>query len=461
MILKKNLLSPPRAIVLSFAAMILVGAALLSLPIASRDGQSVGFLNALFTATSANCVTGLIVVNTQAHWTAFGKAVILLLIQFGGLGLMTILTVAMVLAHRQVTLRNRLVIQASYNLESASGIVQLVRRIVLVTLCIESLGALLLALIFLSGGMPLPRALLQGVFHSVSAFCNAGFDNLGPDSLTPYQASLPMNLVIMGLIIAGGLGFTVWSELYLLVRNPSRKPLRQRVKHLSLHSKIVFVATAFLILAGAACFLLLEWSNPGTLGPLPVWQKVQAAFFQSVTLRTAGYNTIDQSALTDISQFLSSLLMLAGGSPASTAGGIKTVTLGVIFFAMLSVFRGRDSIEAFSRTLPLDLLQKALTVASAMLIVVVTSTMILHFTEQGSSAAHSFLDLLFESTSAAGTVGVTTGLTPHLSAPGKVVILICMFLGRLGPVTVVVALTMRLHASNVTLRYPEERVIIG
>lgn len=455
-------LSPPQHIMLGFSAMIFAGAALLNLPIASESGESIGFLGALFTATSANCVTGLIVVNTQAHWSLFGKLVILLLIQLGGLGLITVSTLTMMLLHRRISLRNRQVIQASFSQENIGGMVRLVRRIVAITLLFEGVGAALLAVSFYySAPMGAAQALFQGVFHSVSAFCNAGFDVIGESSLVPYQANIPINLVIMALIIAGGTGFTVWGEVGELLKNPRRRSLRLRVRHLSLHCKIVFCVTGILILAGTALFLLLEWGNPATLGPMPVWEKGLAALFQSVTLRTAGYNSIAQDGLTDISQFISCILMFIGGSAASTAGGIKTVTLGVIAISMLSVLRGRNKLEAFGRTLPLELLQKALTVVGTMMVVVLTATVLLHFTEQECVFPHTFLDLLFETCSAAATVGVTTGLTPHLSSAGKVVLIICMFVGRLSPVTVAVGLQMRLHATADNIGLPEERVIIG
>lgn len=459
---RKWRITPPRLILIGFAFMILTGAILLNLPIASQSGESVGFINALFTATSANCVTGLIVVNTLGHWTIFGKIVILVLIQFGGLGFMTIMTFAMMIFKRQVSLKNRLGIQASFNLEGLGGMVRLVKRVLYITAVFESVGAILLTIgFYFSSSMSMLEALWKGIFHSVSAFCNAGFDIIGAESLTPYQSNTFINFVIMALIISGGLGFIVWIELYEKAKQRKRISLFKRIHSLSLHAKMVLTITAFLIIIGTGLFLVLEWNNPQTLKDMNIWEKIQASLFQSVTLRTAGFNTIDQAGLTDISQFISCILMFIGGASASTAGGIKVVTVGIILFAMLSVFKGRNKIEAYKRTLPLDLLQKALAVVGAMMIVVLASTIILHFTEQGSEFAPSFLDLLFETCSGVGTVGVTTGLTPHLSTAGKLVITVCMFLGRLSPVTVVVALNMKLHANNNSLEYIDERVIIG
>lgn len=455
-------ITPPQTIVISFAFLIILGALLLNLPIASKSGESIGLLNALFTSTSAVCVTGLVVVNTMAHWTVFGKIVILVLIQFGALGLMTILTLAMVAMRKTISLRDRMVIQASYNQSDIGGMVRLVKSVFLYTAVLESAGAIVLSCSFyFSGSMTFHEAVYKGIFHSISAFCNAGFDIIGTESLTPYRSNVPINLTIMILIVAGGIGFTVLAELHHFMLNREQKSFRTRLSRLSLHTKIALTVTGMLLFSGTGLFLLLEWSNPATLGPLSCSEKLGAALFQSVTLRTAGFNTIDQGSMTEASQFISCLYMMIGGSPAGTAGGMKTVSFGVIVISMISVLKGRSRIEAFGRTLPLDMLQKALTVACTMLIAVVGSTLFLCFSEQGITFEHSFLDLLFESASAAGTVGISTGLTPFLSTAGRCVIIVCMFLGRLSPVTVVVALSAKLHATNNSAKYLEERVIIG
>jgi trk system potassium uptake protein TrkH len=454
--------TPPQVITLSFAAMILVGALLLNLPFASQSGESVGFLNALFTATSANCVTGLVVVNTLRQWTVFGKIVILALIQFGALGFITVVSLGMLLLHRRIPLRGRTVISASFNQDSAGGMARLVKNVVAITLCIETAGALLLAPAFyLAGGMTPWQALYNGAFHSVSAFCNAGFDNIGTSGLVPYRSNWAVNLIIMALIVAGGLGFTVWGELICMARNPQKRSFRTRAAHLSLHRKIALTVTGALIAAGLVVFLLLEWGNPETLGGLPPAQKALGALFQSVTLRTAGFNTLNQAGLSGLSKVASGVLMIIGGSPAGTAGGIKTVTLGVVFIAVLSALRGKPRMEAFGRTLPLELLQKALTVICTLLTVVVLATLALHFSERGSVFNHNALDLFFETASAVGTVGVSTGITPYLSQAGKAIVILCMFLGRLSPVTVVVALHLKMRAAGDSIAYPDERVIIG
>ncbi len=461
---KKTLirLTPPQTILLGFAAMILIGAFLLTLPIADKSGESTGFLNALFTATSANCVTGLVVVNTLENWTWFGKLVILILIQFGALGFITVLTFGMLLLRRQISLRNRVVIQASFNQNSIGGMVKLVKKVILITLIIEIIGAILLTFIFYnSSSITIFKAVYQGIFHSVSAFCNAGFDIISTDSLTPFRDNSAINFTIMVLIVSGGIGFTVWIELIESFKKRKTHSLKTRILHLSLHSKIVFTVTGILIILGTALFLLLEWTNPKTLGELSIWHKIQAALFQSVTLRTCGFNTINQASLTEMSKLFSCILMFIGGSSASAAGGIKTVTLGIIVISIISVLNGRNRLEAFGRSLPLDLLQKALTVAGTMFIVIFASILILYFTEKESLFSHNLLDLLFESCSAAGTVGVSTGITPYLSPAGKMVIIFCMFLGRLGPITVVVALNMKLHERKDNIAFPGEQVIIG
>lgn len=387
---------------LGFAFMILIGTFLLNLPYASKSGESIGFLNALFTATSANCVTGLVVVNTMGHWTLFGKIIILILIQFGALGFMTVITIAMMLTGQRISLRNRRAIQESFNQ-----------------------------------------------------------DNIGTNSFIPFQSSIPINFIIMVLIIAGGLGFNVWLDTIRLFRNKEKKSLRLRMIHMSLHSKIVLTVTGILIVGGMLLFLLLEWDNPDTIGKLTVLRRIQASLFQSVTLRTAGFNTVGQGELTEISKFISCVWMLIGGSPAGTAGGMKTVTIGVIAISVVSILRGRNRLEVFGRTLPFDLLQKALSVVATMLTVVFVSTILLYFTELSGQYHHSFIDLLYEVCSAVGTVGLTTGITSSISNEGKVILIICMYLGRLSPVTIAIALNAKLHRDTNNISLPKERVIIG
>ncbi len=455
--------SPPQTIALSFVVMIFVGTVLLNLPFASQNGQSVGMLNAFFTAVSANCVTGLVVVNTLTQWSLFGKIVILVLIQLGGLGFFTVLTIGLVFLHRSISLENRMIIQASFNQDDVGGMVRLTINILKITLIVEGIGAVLLSLGFYFSPpyMSPMEAIGKGIFHSVSAFCNAGFDLIGANSLAPYMDNYYINTVVITLMVLGGIGFMVWADFITKIRNGKRGGVPFRFVYLSLHTKLALVITAMLLVGGGLVFLLFEWSNPQTLASLNFPQKLQAAFFQSATLRTCGFATIEQGSLTEPSQFFSSFLMMIGGSPSGTAGGIKTVTIGVVVIAMVSLVRGRRRMEAFGRSLPLDLLQKALTVVMALILLAIVATLVLYYTEMNSEFPHTILDLWFETTSATGTVGLTTGITPYLSSAGKVVVALCMFLGRIGPVTALVALNMRRRSGTEALEYPQERVVMG
>lgn len=455
-------LNAPQTIFLSFACMIFIGAILLNLPIASNNGKSIGFLNALFTATSANCVTGLSIANTKEQWSLFGQIIILILIQFGGLGFITISTGIYIIFRKKISLRNRQVIQASFNQDDIGGMVKLIKQVFRLAFTMEFIGFIFLTIGFMTiDKLPFIQSLYYGMFHSISAYCNAGFDIIGYDSLMPFANNYYMNIVFMIIIICGGLGFTVWWEIKGFFRRGASKSFRRRFLRFTLHTKIVLCSTALLIILGSIMFFILEFNNENTIGNFALHEKILASVFQSVTLRTAGFNTVPQDGLHEISQFFSCLFMLIGGSPAGTAGGMKTVTVSIILIAMISLIRGKNNVQAFGRTLPLDLLQKALTVAAAMLGVVFLATILLHFTEANSSYNHTFLDLLFEASSAVGTVGITTGITPHLSVAGKLIIIVCMFIGRLGPVTTIVALTIKLKGSDKSLKLPKERVIIG
>lgn len=458
-------ISSSQTIMLGFALMILAGANLLNLPIASQSGESVGFLNALFTATSANCVSGLTVVNTMEQWSLFGKIIILALIQVGGLGFMAFITLGLILFNKKISLRNRKAIKISYNQDKIGGMVNLVKKVVQITLIFEFIGAIVLAIIFyLNMDIRLGEAIFQGVFHSISAFCNAGFDNLGSNSLIPFQSNGFMIYTMMFLIVAGGLGFTVWIELIDNFKNKDKKSLRLRIIHLSLHSKIVLVFTNLLIFGGALLFLLFEWSNTNTIANMNIFNKINAVLFQSVTLRTAGFSTISQGQLTDFSKALSSTWMLIGGSSASTAGGMKTVTIAIIIIAMVSALRGKSRIEIFGRTLPFDLLLKSITIVMVILLLVFAATLALYFTEAFNNQSYQFLDLLYEVCSAIGTGGLSTGITPTLSSWGKLILIACMYLGRLWPITMVIALNSKLHdySGNIeAIKLPDERVIIG
>lgn len=440
-------LAPTQVLVIGFALVILIGSMLLNLPVASQDGSSVGYINALFTSASAVCVTGLVVVDTGTHWTVFGKTVILILIQIGGLGFMTLATMFAVFLGKKISLKERLIIQESLNQNTLSGVVRFTQYILLVTLIIEGLGAFFLAFTFVPE-YGWTQGIAYSIFHSISAFCNAGFDIIGEGrGLTPYVNNPIVNFTVYALVILGGIGFSVLVDL----KN------KRNIKRLSLHTKIVLIMTFTLLASGFVSFLLLEWNNPETLGELPLRGKLMAGFFQSMTTRTAGFNTIALDQMGDASKLLTIIFMFIGGSPASTAGGIKTATLGVIIFTVISVIKGKEETELFKKRIPRDIVNRAITVIVISLSLVMIVTGILTITETG----FSFLDILFESTSAFGTVGLSLGITSELSPIGKLVITFLMFAGRVGPITIVFALARRQRKYKGIIKYPEGKILVG
>lgn len=448
-------LNAPQIIVLSFFLVIIVGAILLDLPFSSKNGKSIGFVDALFTSTSAVCLTGLVVADTFSQWTIFGKIIITILIQVGGLSFMSMFLIMLVFIGKKITLHERLVIQQSYNQNGIDGMVRLLRLAIYGTLIIEAIGAIILSIKFLIDGSSFWEAISFGVFQSISSFCNAGFDIIGPQSLSNYVGDTVINIVIMLLIIIGGLGFAVWADL-LKVKKPYVRGFR-----LNLHSKIVILGTIILILFGAVFFFCIEYNNSETLGSLSFGDKILASFFQSVTTRTCGYYTVSQVGLTDTSKFMSILLMFIGGSPGSTAGGIKTVTMIIILIAVISILKGKENLQIFKRNIPFSMLQKALVAITINLSIIFISTIILTFSEEYLLSKYTFIDILFETTSAVGTVGLSVGITPYLSDLGKIVLCICMFFGRIGPATVIIALSMKDNAKKGYIQYPEEKVLIS
>lgn len=441
-------LAPAQILALGFAGVIILGALLLSLPVASKDGHSLRFIDAFFTATSAVCVTGLVVVDTGTHFTRFGQFVIISLIQVGGLGLMTFSTLAAILLGKKIGLKERLLIQESFNQNTLAGLVKLIRNVLLVTLIIEGLGGLILTLRF-SMDFPFDRALAFGFFHSVSAFCNAGFDLFGQvfgkfSSITHYVNDWVVTLTIGGLIILGGLGFPVIVEL---IRFPQKK-------RLSLHSKLVIFMTTILIIAGAILIMLIEFSNSKTIGGLNINGKFLGALFQSITPRTAGYNSLDVSQLRTGTWFIMIVLMFIGASPSSTGGGIKTTTFGVLAVTVAASIKGRENAELFERRIPTDIVYKAITILTIALSWVSLVTLVISLIEP-----YAFIRLFFEVMSAFGTVGLTTGITPGLANISKILLIITMFIGRVGPVTVILALSRRERPSST--KYIEERLMIG
>lgn len=453
-------LNPTQIIVLGFFITICIGSFLLCLPFASIEGVKISPTDAIFTATSAVCVTGLVTVTTAETWTVFGQIVIIMLIQIGGLGFMTIITSAFILARKRITLKERIVVQESLNQNSIQGVIRLVKHILFGTFIVEGIGALILAIRF-SFDVGILKGLYWGFFHSISAFCNAGFDIIGNNSLIGYSGDIVINVVLMLLIILGGLGFIVWFDIIKVIRTTHGKnmAIKRKLQFLNLHSKFALTITAFLILSGFILFFLFEFENPETIKEVPLKTKFLTTFMQSVTVRTAGFDSINQGGLTYASKFLSVILMFIGGSPAGTAGGIKTVTIGVIVAAVISVIKGKNSTQCFRRNIPFVILQKSLTIFFVSLSVLVMTTMILTFTERGINMDFEFIDLLFETASALGTTGLTTGVTPHLSIVGKYVIAMAMFMGRIGPITIALALTKKQNDLNI--QYAEEKVIVG
>ena len=435
-------MKPTQILALGFATLILIGAIILSLPISAKEGQ-LPFLDAFFTSTSAVCVTGLIVVNTKDFFSTFGQFVIMILIQFGGLGIMTMATMVALAIGRRFSLKERLLMQEALNTFSMEGLSRLVVRIVKITLLIEGIAALILTIRFLPiYGMP--DSLSMGVFHAVSAFCNAGFDLFG-NSLIDYPADFVINFVITTLIILGGIGFVVLDDVW-------RK--RFKISSLTLHSKVALTLTVTLIIFGIVVFFSLEYANPATMGPLSLKGKVFSSYFLSVTPRTAGFNTVDTGSLTTASLFILIILMFIGASPGSTGGGIKTTTMGALLLVVGSVVAGRQDSNTFGRRLPQDTINKALAITFISLSVVLIITTVLTITEK-----LPFLDIFFETMSAFGTVGLSTGITSSLSVFGKMAIIVTMFVGRVGPLTLAVAFTR--DYNNRLMRYPEERIVVG
>lgn len=436
-------LSPAQVIVLGFAALILFGAALLTLPAASASGKSVGFVNALFTATSAVCVTGLTVLDTATDFSLFGQIVIILLIQAGGLGIMTMSTLFALIIGKRIGLKERLVIQEALGQFSLSGVVRLTRQILLVTFLIESIGATILAIRF-SLDFPVGRAIYLGIFHAVSAFNNAGFD-LFSTSLVRFAGDWAVIPTVSFLIILGGIGFTVIMDVWE----------HRRFSRLSLHSKLAIKVSLILIVVGTILIYAFEANNPETLGGKSLSEKFLGAYFHSVTPRTAGFFNLPVGLMTSPALLLTIVLMFIGASPGSTGGGTKTTTFGALVMAVRATISGRDEIELWGRRLAKEVVEKGLAITMAALSLIVVMTMILLITEK-----KSLMEILFEVTSAFGTVGLSMGITPKLTVIGKLLISFTMYAGRVGPLTLAVAIAQR-HRAPVNVHYPEDRVIVG
>ena len=443
---RRTNVSYPRIIILTFISIILVGSVLLSLPVSSKSGDGFPFLNALFTATSATCITGLTVYDIYVHFSLFGQIVILLLIQIGGLGVMSMVWLFFFMLRRKISFANRMLMADSLSIDTNKGIVRMMRRMLAITFGCELLGAMVLSIRF----VPLfgaSQGIWQSVFLSVAAFCNAGFDIMGivspMYSLGLYVEDVLVNITIMSLIVLGGLGFFVWSDLIDF----------RKGKRLHLHTKIVLVSTAVLIISGTVIFYLLEADRYSFSG-LSTGGKIMASFFQSVTARTAGFCTIPTSNLSDASKLVTIVLMFIGGSPGSTAGGVKTVTVFLPVLMTVSVIKGRKSVHLFGRKID----SKNISQANAILMISLLAVLLV-LVLMCTTQSLPFFDLLFETVSAFGTAGMSTGITSELNAIGKVLMIIMMFFGRIGVLSIAIALTAKRKDANI--EYPEEKVMVG
>ena len=435
-------LTPPKVLALGFAGVILTGALLLTLPLASTSGESTDFLTTLFTATSAVCVTGLVVVDTGTHFSTWGQLVIMGLIQTGGLSFMTMASFFFLLMGMRIGLRERMLIRESLNQFDVAGMVRLVRAVLIYAFGIEALFAAVLTLHWLSD-FGWPRALWLGAFHTVSAFNNAGFDLMGEfRSLTGYVDDAIVVLAISSLFILGGIGFSVVLNLW-----------EWRERRLTTHSRLALAVTACLIATGTLLILLFEWSN--TLAPLDGSGRLLGAYFTATTPRTAGFNTLDTAALRPATQFLIVILMFIGASPGSTGGGIKTTTFGLLAAAVWSQGRGREDVVILGRRIPVEQVNRALAVTFVSGGLVVFVTLLLCLTEGAE-----FLTVLFETVSAFGTVGLSMGITPKLSTLGRLLVIFTMYAGRVGPLTLVFALAQSRRPQN-GVKHVEDRVLIG
>ena len=444
-------LNPYQMMVVGFAGVILIGAILLSLPIATQTGESISFLDALFTSTSAVCVTGLVVVDTATYWSFFGHIVIIMLIQVGGLGFMTITTLFSLIIKKRINLKERLLIQESLNQIDLSGLVKLTRYILLMTFTIEGIGALILSTVFIPQ-FGFVKGTWYSIFHAISAFCNAGFDLMGTvsgpfSSLTSYVNNTTITLAISLLIILGGLGFPVILDI---IRN-------KKISKLNMHSKIVLISTAILILFGMAFILLVEYNNHDTLGNLNLKGKLLASLFQSVTIRTAGFNTIDLALLNQASLFIMMIFMFIGASPASTGGGVKTTTIATLILTVKSLLLGKEDIEVFERRISSSTVKKSVGIFFVGISAVSIGILLLSLTE----GEFNLVEAAFEVISSFATVGLSIGGSINLTSIGKLLIVIYMFMGRVGLLTIFLALVSKNTVNKQLIRYPECRIIVG
>ena len=443
--------STTHIILLSFLSAIFIGAVLLCLPISSANGEATPFIDALFTATTATCVTGLVVTPTVVHWSIFGQVVILALIQVGGLGIITVMSGLALILHRRMGISSSVLLQDAFNLNTLSKIGLFVQKVILGTFLIEGIGALLYMTVFVPQFGP--KGIWISIFTAISAFCNAGIDIIATDSLCGYVNNTAVNLITMSLIILGGIGYIVWWDIIRVIRE--RKTKKVSWKYLTLHSKIAISTTAVLILSGAVLVFIFEFNNPETMGNMTLFQKIQASFFQSVTTRTAGFATVPQENLTNSASLVSMILMFIGGSPVGTAGGIKTVTFAVLAATAFATVRNCNEVSFFGRTVTKSSLNKAVSVVLVSFLILFTSVVLLAFVSDAP-----LIDVLYEATSAVGTVGLTRDFTGSLNALGKIIIMATMYLGRVGPISFAIVFALKKVNRNI-IKNPTEEISIG
>jgi len=446
-----NRVSPTAIIVFGFMFVILLGGIILSMPFSVQSGRSIGFTNALFTATSAVCVTGLNVVDTNTTYNTFGKIVIMVLIQVGGLGIMSLYTLFAMLTGRKLGLKDRLTIQESISNFNLTGVFNTFRDIMFITFAIEGVGALLFATQLIPK-YGLVLGVGKSIFQAVSGFCNAGFDLYGSPgakfvSLTVMNTNYVMLLTTAFLIIIGGLGFIVWNDVYF----------NRRFSSLTLHSKMVLIMTGFLLVAGTAAFFFLEGGNTATIGNMGTPTQILNSFFHSVTCRTAGFNSIPTDKMYDASNFISILLMFIGAAPGSTGGGVKVTTVGVILLAVLSFTKGEDEVQIFKNRIPNSVIIKSVSIIALSFMVTSTTAIVILTTTPGTR----FLQAMYEATSAFGTVGLTMGITPGLSIISKYAVILTMFLGRVGPLTAMIVFVSLQKRNRTKWRFTEGKIVVG
>lgn len=450
---KKKHFTTTQIVIWSFVLVIVIGTVLLSLPITSANGERTPFIDALFTATTSVCVTGLVVETTASYWNLFGQIIILILIQIGGLGVITMTTTFLVALGKKISLSSRMLLGDAFNLDTLQGLLHFLKKVFLGTFMVEGIGAICFLFTFVPEYGWL-KGVWFSIFHAVSAFCNAGIDLIGPSSFMPYVHDVWTNIVTMTLIVLGGLGFIVWWDVIAVLKKKMTKSHVHFFRSLSLHSKIVLTMTSVLLIGGTILFFVFEYNNPGTIGEFTFGEKMLASAFQSVTTRTAGIATISQKELTVPSVLMSVFLMFTGGSSVGTAGGVKVTTMAVVLLTVIATIRGEEDVTCFQRRISNRVVRKSFAILLISFFISMISVAIIRICESGDT-----VDIIFEVYSALGTVGLTRDYTSMLDSVGKIIIICCMFLGRIGPISMAFAFALKDKQS--VARLPEGKITVG